>query len=895
MFRRRKQRELDLERELRDHLELEARELRESGLNPEDAHYAALRSFGNTTLAKEATRDMWGWTVWERILQDVRYAGRTLGHSPGFTAVAVASLALGIGANTAIFSLLNAVVLRPLPVPDPQQLVQCTYTYPSNGPNNWNSYFGYPELDRIRTRATTLTGVFGGVSMGRMNVLSRGVSGLAQGVAYTDNIFSVLQVSPQHGRLLSAGDDGAEAPVAVLSDRFWRLRFAADAGVVGEKILINEIPFTVVGVAPAGFAGLSLGSTPDLWLPLHSMELFKPDRKRWTEPFTSWLVIAGRLRPGVSRQQAEAELDVIHRQLMVEQIATYEGRNRESMQQFVRESHLVLRSAESGTVSGLRENYSFPLKLLMWVAGMVVLIACANVANLLLARASNRRREIAVRLALGAGRRRVIRQLLTESLLLSSMGGAAALMVAWWGSALLIRTISTGDAPLPVDVRPDWWVFGFTAAVSVITGVLFGLAPALRSTRIDPGPALKEGARQSTGASRALDRGLVVAQVALSVVLITGAGLFTRTLQKLWSVDVGYNRDNVLMFSVDAKLGGYNTSEKARGLYLAIVDRLRAMPGARSATVSVVRPLDDTYYLVDRVNEVDGRQLPDREAVRVAWNAMGPGYFVTAGTPLVMGRDFDLQKDDAGSRVVIVNESLARKLFPGQNPLGHRLAGAEIIGVVKDSLYGGAHEQPRPVLYRSLLQLSGNLDPSKWAGVGGVSFEVRYSGGAGMVDAVRHEVARVDRNLPLFHMKTLREQTEDSLLRERLLAMLSTFFGALALLLACLGLYGLMAYAVTRRTSEIGIRMALGAGRYEVVRLVLREAVWLAVAGIAVGVPLALWTARYVKTLLFGITVTDPVTIVFAVGALAGVAALAGYLPARRASRVDPMVALRYE
>ena len=831
---------------------------------------------------------MAGWT------QDLRYAGRTLRQSPAFATVGILSLALGIGANTVIFSLLHEVVLRPLPVPKPQQLVQFTYTFPSNGPDNWNSWFGYPQLERFQDRAQSLSGVFGGVGMNRVNVGYSGTSGLAQCDAYTDNFFSVLGLTPQYGRLLAAGDDREGGSVAVLSDQYWRSRFGADRSIVGQAITINRLPFTVVGIAPPGFNGIYVGARRDIWVPLHALDLFKPDPKRWQASFTSWLMIAGRLRPGVPQAQAESELDVLYRRLNEEQLSASELRSRQSMQQLVRESHLVLRPAGNGTISAVRERYALPLKLLMCVAGAVLLISCANVANLVLARAGHRRREIALRIALGSPRMRVVRQLLAESLLLAGAGGALALGIAWWGGLALVRMISTGDAVLPLDVRPNWQVFTFTAAISLVSGVLFGLAPAIRGTRVDPGTVLKEGTRGAHGASRMFDRVLVVVQVTLSLVLVAGAGLFTRTLQNLRDVDVGYERENILMFAVDAKLGGYE-KERARAMYREILERTAGLPGVQSASVSIVRPVDDAYSLVDRINEVDGRTLPERSEIKVSWNALGPGYFATIGTPILLGRDFNLRDDLASPKVVILNEFLARRAFPGQNPIGHKIGDAEVIGVVKDSLYGGAREEPRPVLYRAIFQAAGGTDPSGWVGVGGISFELRYRAGAGIVEAVRGAIAALDRNLPLFRIKTLRAQTEDSLLRERLLATISTFFGALALGLASLGLYGLMAYAVVRRTAEIGIRMALGARRRQIIWLVLRETIWLVAAGAAFGVPLALWLSQFAKSVLFGVTGTDPAVMAIAVGILVAVAFLAGLLPARKATGVDPMTALRWE
>jgi predicted permease len=882
---RRKGLEQDLEDEVRFHLQGETEEGLRRGLSPAEARAAALRSFGGVTQTKEIYRETRGLPAIDIALQDLRYTFRGLRQSPGFTAAAVLSLALGIGANTAIFSLLNAVVLRMLPVTDPQRLVQFIDTVPSD----WNSYFGYPQLERFQARSQTMSGVFGRNWLGRVNVLLRGVSGLAQCEAMTGNAFSVLGVTPQYGRLFAAGDDRPDASVAVLSDRYWRTRFGADPSVIGAAVIINQLPFTVIGITPPDFAGISTGSDPDVWLPLHSLDRLKPAPRRWVEPFTRWLVIVGRLRPGVASSQAQAEFDIVHRQLLEEQLSTVE-RPTGNMRRFVRESHLELRPAAGGIASGIRHEYELPLKLLMWVAGIVLLVACANVANLLLARASGRRREIAVRLSLGAARGRIVRQLLTESLVLASLGGLLALFLAWWGSLALVRMISTGDTPMPLDTHPDWRIFAFTTAVSLLTGLLFGLAPALRGTRIDPGPALKEGSRSTGHSSHALDRLLVVAQVALSVVLLTGAGLFVRTLHKLWSVDVGYNRENVLMFSVDASLAGY-PPERAAAVYREILQRLQSLPDVRSAAASIVRPVDDAFSLTDRVNEIDGRVPPESEWINVAWNAVSPGYFFTLGTPILLGRDFTLRDDETAPAVVMVNETLAARAFPGRNPLGHQLAGATIVGVAKNSLYDGAHDRTKPVLYRPQFQ-HGKEQEYHW---GFVSFEVRYRSSERLLEQVRREVVSVDHNLAIFRARTLQAQTEQSLLKERLLATLSSFFAGLGLLLACLGLYGLMAYAVARRSAEIGIRLALGAPRPHVAWLVLRETLCLAAAGIACGIPLALGLARYAKSLLFEIAPADPAAIADAIALLIGVAALAGYIPVRRALRVDPMSALRCE
>jgi len=889
---RRSGKEAELRDELQFHIEEEAREAESAGLTAEQAHFASRRELGNVGLLMEETRAAWGWLALERFWQDLRYATRMLRRNPGFASAAVLSLALGIGANTAIFSLLNAVVLRTLPVADPQRLVQFTNTFPlwDTGSAIPKSLFAYPQLVSFQTQSKTLSGVFGGTGVGRLVVGFHGTSGVAEGDAYTDNFFSALGITPQYGRFFQPGEDRARAPVAVIGDRYWRDRFGADPAIIGAAITINQIPFTVVGITPRGFSGISIGNGPDIWVPLHALDLLAPDSKRWTKPFSSWLLIAGRLGPGVSREQAQAELDVIRRQSLAEQLSVSELGSMENVRHFARDGHLALQPAATGVDSGVRDRYAFPLTLLMWVSGMVLLVACANVANLLLARASSRRHEIAARMALGASRGRLIRQLLTESMVLAMIGGALAVPLAWWGGMLLVRMISTGDSPVPLAVAPDLRVFAFTAAVSLLTGILFGLAPAIRGTRVDPGPLMKEGTHRAGRRSRTLDRMLVVAQVALSVVLITGAGLFVRTLRELWNVNMGYDRENVLMLSVDAKLAGY-PSDRAGVVYREILAKLRTLPDVKSASASVVRPVDDQFHLVDRVDEVDGRRLPERSVIRIEWNSTSPGYFSTVSTPLLAGRDFEPRDNEIAPKVVIVNRSLARSAFPNQDPIGHKLGEATIVGVVEDSRLNGAREQPGPALYYPLFQ-HGPEQEYRW---GYVSFELRYGTSSGLPDAVRRVVASVDPNLPVFQTRTLRAQTAQSLLRERLLAALSSFFGALALLLACVGLYGLMACAVAGRTAEIGIRLALGAPRGHIVWSVLSEPLWLTLAGVSAGVPLALWAARFARSDLFGISPADPLTIAAAVAALTGVALLAAYGPARRALRIDPVMAIRYE
>ncbi len=888
----RSRREAELTEELEFHLEEEAEAAEAAGMDREGAKYAARRDLGSVALVTENTRATWGWICLDRFRQDVRYSIRTLRRNPGFAAAAILSLALGIGANTAVFSLLNAVVLKPLAVPNPQELVQFTNSIPlwETGGNWQNSLFGHSQLESLRAHSTTMSGIFGWVGLGRVSLGYRGTSEVADGDACSDNFFSVLGITPQSGRFFLPGEDRSAASVAVLSDRYWRSRFGADPAIVGVAITINQSYFTVVGITPPEFSGTSMGKSPDIWLPLHALDRLRPDPKRWAEPFSPWMLVAGRLRPGISRAQAQAELNVLQRHFLAEQLAISELGGLQNVQRFARESSLQLQAAVNGTGSGLRERYEFPLKLLMAVAGIVLLLSCANIANLLLARASNRRHEIAVRLSLGASRSRLIRQFLTESLVLSAAGGLFAAPLAWGGSVALVRMISNQGSGAAVSVDPEWRTFAFNAGISLLTGILFGLVPALRSTRAGPGGALKEGRRRFGRPARSMEGILVVAQIALSVVLITGAGLFVRTLQKLWSRSAGFDRENVLMFSIDARLGGY-PSDRAGSVYREILQRVKALPQVMSACASIVRPGDREFHLLDQVDEIDGRRVPEGHAIRVAWNAMSPGYFSTLATPLISGRDFELRDNETAPKVVIISESLAKTTFPNQSPIGHRLGESTVVGVVKDSLYGGVHDQPRPLLYHPLFQ-HGPDQGFRW---GFVSFELRYGALTGLSEGVHRAVASIDPRLPVFRILTLTGQTEQSLMRERLLATLSSFFGVLALLLACVGLSGLMAYTVSLRTAEIGIRLALGARRDHIMWLVLRETLWLTVAGIAAGVPLTLWAARYAKSVLFGISTSDPLTITATVALLLSAAALAGYLPARRALSVDTTTALKCE
>ena len=893
---RRDQVELELTDELRFHLGKLMEENVARGMTPEEARYAALRELGGVEQIKEECRDMRRVNYIENFLQDICYGMRMLAKNPGVTTVVLLSLALGIGANTAIFSLLNAVVLKALPVQHSEQLVQFSETYPDGSEN---SNLSYPYFERLRHRNQSLSGVFAFTELGRVNVGFAGKADLAIGQVATGGYFSTLGLTPVAGRYFTDEDDKARSPVAVISYAFWQRRFGGDPFIVDKSITVNQAPLTVIGVTPPAFLGLQVGDSPDITVPMTLLGQLTPGPPDWDGAFDTWLEIMGRLKSGVTRQQAQAEFDLLHHQLLTDFAPTAGPDERQYVARMLANSRLNVKPGAKGFEWGLRHDFSLPLQILMMMVGAVLLIACANVANLLLARATARQKEIAVRLALGAGRARLVRQLLTESVLLAAISGAVGFLVAWWGSQLLLRMVSTGDSPLPVDLTPDLRILAFTTGVSLLTGVLFGLAPALRATRINLTPSLKEGRGQFAGQGRrrafGLDRILVAAQIALSLTLLVGAVLFVRSLQKLWAIDPGYDRNNVLMFSLDPRLAGYKENGKLADLYRRVLNDLRTLPGVRSASLSLVRPVDDEAYWVNVISAIDGRKLPENEGIRIAVNALSPGYFATLGTPMLIGREFGPEDNEKSPQVAIISEILARRCFGSENPLGRsitRHGGAQfrIVGVVKDSRYGGVRDLPRSVLYTPFFQLS--LADVFFS----TTFEVRYSGGLStMLDEVRRQVHTIDPNLPLFRVKTLEVQTRDSFVKERLIATLSTFFGFLAVLLACIGLYGTLAFGVARRTGEIGVRMALGARQHDVLWMVLRETLLVVTIGVAVGFPCAVAASRLLASQLFGVKPTDVVALSGGSLLLAAVALFAGYLPAKRASEVDPMVALRYE
>jgi predicted permease len=896
---RRDQFDRDLAEEMELHLEMKVKENLKAGMKVADARAAAQRQFGNQTLLQEVSREMWGVKSIETLFRDLRYGVRMLLKSKVFTTVAVLSLALGIGANTAIFSLINAVLMKRLPVQDPEQLVLLTIA--DHGISG--ASFSYPLYEQFRDRTHSFSGIIasGGIGRLRVDLNESGAVGqieFVQAENVSGNFFSVLGINTIRGRALTAEDDRAGNPhsVAVISYGFWQRRFGLDPAVVGKNIILKDVPFTIIGVAPPGFSGFEVGRSSDLWLPLQMMPQIFPRSDILNRRNTWWLRLMGRRRPDTTMAQARAELDLIFQSMLAEIAGSGVGSRWTSTERrnFL-ERNIELQSGSTGWTA-LRKQFEQPLLILMMVVGLVLAVACINVANLLLARAATRQKEITMRLALGAGRLRLVRQLLTESVLLAIIGGALGLLFAQWGARLLL-TYLPGRGNLALNLHPDLRVFGFTLAVSVLTGFLFGLAPALRLTQLDLVSMLKDRADHSgRGKSRfSLNKILVVTQVALSLVLLVGAGLFMRSLQKLKGLDSGFNRENVILFSLDPDYD----AERRANLYQQLLSRLEALPGVRSASLS-----SHGLLLNDNWNEkvaVEGYMPRPDEDLLCYGQVVAPKFFETMGIPILLGRDIGPQDarqigNDAHqnpTHVALINQTMARYFFPNESPIGKRFTidrpdePIEIIGVVKDAKYETLREGPRRIFYLSFFQGSPKLT---------TTFEVRTVGPpASLAETIKRTMQELDPQVPVLRLRTMNDVVDDSLTRERFVARLSGFFSLFALLLAAIGLYGILSYVVIRRANEIGVRMALGARAPDVIRMVFRESMLLVVVGIAIGLGAALGATRYISNLLYGLAPTDPATISLAVLVMLIVASLASYLPARRASHVDPMVALRNE
>ncbi|HXN72559.1 MAG TPA: ABC transporter permease [Candidatus Acidoferrales bacterium] len=938
-MKRREQMMKDLEQDIRDHIDTETQDNIARGMSPEDAHYAAIRKFGNVTRVKEDTHEVWSFVWLEQLMQDLRYAVRTLTHSPGFAAIAIITLALGIGANTAIFSFIDGILLRSLPVQEPQQLV--VFTWSAHARPKLKGHSGYgdcqnlvgdcafsiPFFKNVRAHTDTFSGMAAFAGPLDYDLSGNGPARMAQGQFVSGDFFSTLGVNTIVGRPLGMSDDSPSAPPAiVLSYACWQRAFGGDRTVVGRMVRLNSISTVIVGVAEPSFTNLTPGNPVDFFMPFSVADRIRSEYwghgDRISDPGVWWSVIIGRLKPGVSLAQAQAAATTM-----------FVNETTHGATPLLNEADapaIKLLPAAQG-LDGETSQVAPMFYLLMFAVGLILLIACANVAGLMLARSATRQREMAVRLALGAGRARIVRQLLTESVLLSFVGGTLGIFLSLWGINAITALFSSGYDAFPFVIALDWRVLLFTAGVTFAVGILFGLAPALRGARIDLTPGLKETASSlpDSGAHSGrwfrLGNALVVAQVALSMVVLIGAGLLVRTLRNLHNLNPGFDTRSILLFGVNPSAAGYSDQKTAQ-LYSDLQQRLAALPGVISASYSADALLSGNHSS-ENVH-LDG--APPKSNVSVEWLAVGLDFFSTMRIPMLAGRTFTpadfasaaatnaavTAAADAPAKVtrsygptsvnpseapaaplpVIINEAFAREFFPNQDPVGKHVGnfqedepatglqpGYLIIGITGNTKYNSLRVEIEPTMY---LPQVGNS----------AHFELRTAvDPTALIPVVREVVSRVDNNLPLFNVRTQTEQIEQMLFLDRLMSQISSAFALLALVLACIGLYGLLSYEVTRRTREIGIRMALGAKTGDVLRAVIAQGIALAVVGVTIGVAIALGVTRFLGSLLYNVKAGDPLTFVGVALLLVAVAALACYIPALRAARVDPMVALRYE
>jgi putative ABC transport system permease protein len=822
-------------------------------------------------------------------MQDLRDPYRALKSTPIVSMVAILSLALGIGANTAIFSILDSLVLRSLPVNEPQRLVMLGLGNEEGRRTSWTN----PIWEQVREHQTLLDGAFAW-STTRFNLAPGGQTELVDGLWASGRLFEVLGVQPILGRTFTDADDrrggGPDGPVAVISYGFWQRRFDGAANVIGRSLTVERVPFTIVGVAPPQFFGVDVGRKFDVAIPIATDPLIR-GKESWLDRRSSWwLSVMMRLKPGQSVDQAQAALRAVQPQIR-EQTMPLDWREQDKAGYL--KGPFTLREAGAGG-SFLRDRYRRPLTTIMVVVGLVLLIACANIANLLLARADARRHELSVRLALGASRLRIARQLLAESLLLAATGAAVGLLLAQWGSRLLVRQLSTAANTVFLDLSIDWRILAFTAGVAVATAVLFGTAPALRGTGAEPQDALKTQGRGLAAEGRiGIGSALVVLQVALSLVLVVAAGLFVRTFASLVTLDLGFDRNPVLVASLNAQRLQLEPSQRPE-LFRRTLEAAAAVPGVAIAALSAVTPVSGSTWN-NRIELPDGPSLPESERQTYV-NLLSGGWFRTYGTAMLAGRDFMSADGPQSPPVAIVNEAFAKKFTPGRSPLGARIrqpggpdrpaVERQIVGYVKDAVYRSLRDPVPPTMYIPYAQQP--EPPSS------MSVSVRAAAGSPVLLTRPLAVALTAVNGDIaITFRPLAEQVNAALVQERIVAWLSGFFGALALLLAGLGLYGVTSYAVSRRRTEMGIRMALGAAPREVVVLVLRRVALLVGAGTLVGAAASLWASQFVSTLLYGLEPRDPLTFAAATLVLASIGALAGWLPARHASRVDPSTVLR--
>jgi macrolide transport system ATP-binding/permease protein len=901
---RRTQFDADLEEEMQLHQELREQEQAERGVSPEEARYAAQRRFGNKLVLREESHEMWGWNWLETLLQDIRFGLRQLRRNPGFTTVATITLALGIGANTAIFTLVHAVMLKSLPVANPNQLYRLGNRNDCcvNGgleERGWDlfPYSLYVDL-RDHTSEFSDLAAFQSFSM-QLTARRLHSSALAspfQGEFVSGNYFRMFGIGAFGGRVFTPGDDRPGAPpVAVMSYRTWQKNFGLDPSVIGGTFAIDSVPFTVVGIAPPRFFGDRLRSDPpDFWLPV-STEPVVDSAGSILKADDEWLYSIGRLKPGAKPRQVQSELTVELRRWLLSQ-SDIPARDRAKIPK-----QFIPLAPAGGGVQQLQDEYASGLRLLIILAGIVLLIACANITNLLLARGAASRLNAAVRVALGAPRRRLFRQVLTGSVLLAILGGLAGLYVAYAGTRTILMLAFRGSHYVPFNANPSLPVLAFAFVLSLVTGVVFGLVPAWINTSSDPADVLR-GASRSVGDQASLARrSLVVLQVALCTVLLASAGLLAVSLRNLQNQPYGFQAQGRWIVKVDPALAGIKP-DQLYGLYHQLGPQLEHIPGVLSASYSLYSPMEGDNW--SSGIHIEGR--PDQYGS--SWLRVGPHYSETVGTPLIRGRTITEQDTPTSRRVAVVNQAFAGKFFPHQDPIGQhfgiggpeRASDLEIVGIVGDARYSDAREPASPTFFIPFLQLVKYKDQDKqsamlrsnYAG----SIELRVTGKPHDLEAeVQRALANINPNLTVLNTMSLGEQLSLNFNQDRLMARLTELFGLLALVLSCVGLYGVTSYSVARRTNEIGIRMALGAGRKSILVMILRGALSQIIFGVVIGVPVALACARLLASLLYGVNPSDPLTFVAVSLVLVGVALSACYIPARRATRVDPMVALRHE
>lgn len=898
----------EMEEEMRLHLELRAREIREAGAGPDEALYAAQRRFGNTLRLREEIRQAWGWTWLENSYQDVRYGLRRLRKSPGFTTVAVLTLALGIGANTAIFTLVHAIMLKPLPVSKPDELWSLGDDQVGGGGGGFRddvSSYSYALYKYLREHTTEFSELAAFEYGFDMSVRRNGDARPAEhclGEFVSGNYFKTLGVGVFAGRTITDADDQPNSPaVAVMSYRTWQERFGADPTIVGSMFTLKGIPTTVVGIAPAGFFGESVrADPPDFWIPLNAEPLLNRESSqlnRWNE---FWLYAIGRLRPGWRPAAVQAHVNGELRQWLEDNYLDPRYR------QNIPRQHIVLTSARGGT-SWTRNNYADGLGLLMAVSSLVLLIACANIANLLLARSTTSRLQTAVRVALGATRGRIIQQALTEGVLLAFLGGAAGIWVAFNAARWILLLAFRGATYVPIDPRPSIPVLAFALTISLLTGLICSLIPGWRAARVQPADPMRGAGHSTRNSSGAPQKSLVVVQAALSLVLLVGAGLLTKSLWNLTNQQFGFQTQGRVIVAI--ALPTQYTHDRLGGFYARLEQRLKEIPGVVSASFSMYSPMDGRGW--GEPVSINGQEIvrPLRHGKWPWQNRVSAHYFETVGTRILRGRAIDEHDTPYTQHVAVVTESFARTFFPNEEPIGKYFGieepghsgDYEIVGVAEDTKYAYAKDDFDPMFFLPLLQEEGAYQDSAQAAeqylthyIGSIQLRV-----AGALESTQHAIRQalddVDPNLTIRSVRSFNDQVSLNFTYDELIARLTTLYGLLALVLASIGLYGVVAYNVTRRIKEIGIRMALGADRNRVAKMVLRGAMSLIALGLLIGIPIALAGGRLIASQLFGVKVYDPVVFEVAIAVLAVCAAVAAVGPARRAASIDPMQALRTE